>query len=119
MKAPNWKPDAVISTRGWKHPRTGELLVSRKFTQEQVDRYNASLIAVEEVELQPDPEPEVTVKPKKKRARKKKVEEVIENAVESMEVLEEPKEEDESEPSDPEPTTDPVEPVAEETTDNS
>lgn len=27
-KAPSWKKDAVASDQGWRHPKTGELLVS-------------------------------------------------------------------------------------------
>ena len=28
--APAWAPDAVASPQGWRHPKTGELLVSYK-----------------------------------------------------------------------------------------
>lgn len=28
--APSWAPDAVASPQGWRHPKTGELLVSYK-----------------------------------------------------------------------------------------
>ena len=28
--APTWAPDAVASPQGWRHPKTGELLVSYK-----------------------------------------------------------------------------------------
>jgi hypothetical protein len=38
IKAPNWCKDAEATTRGW--VKNGELLVARKFTQEQVDEYN-------------------------------------------------------------------------------
>jgi hypothetical protein len=41
IKPPNHRKDAVIDYRGWRHPRTGELLVSRKFTKEQIDAYNS------------------------------------------------------------------------------
>lgn len=40
IKPPNWCLYAVPSTRGWHHPRNGELLVSQKFTPEQVDEFN-------------------------------------------------------------------------------
>ena len=36
---PNHQKDAVPSKRGWHHPRTNELLVSRPLTQEQIDEY--------------------------------------------------------------------------------
>ena len=31
---------AIPTTRGWVHPRTGELLKSQRITQEQLDEYN-------------------------------------------------------------------------------
>ena len=40
-KPPNYKKDAKITARGWRHPRTNELLVPKKFTQAEIDAYNA------------------------------------------------------------------------------
>ena len=36
---PNYQKDAVPTTRGWTHPRTGELLVSRPMKQHEIDEY--------------------------------------------------------------------------------
>lgn len=47
IKPPAFKKDAVPSLRGWRHPRTGELLKKQKLTQEQIDEY-LGLSAVEE-----------------------------------------------------------------------
>lgn len=38
-QAPNWKKDAVISPEGWRHPKTGELLACRKFSQSEIDAF--------------------------------------------------------------------------------
>ena len=32
ISPPNYQKDAIPTTRGWTHPRTGELLVSMKLT---------------------------------------------------------------------------------------
>lgn len=40
ITAPGWCSDAVPTVRGWEDPNTGELLVSRRFTQEQIDEFN-------------------------------------------------------------------------------
>ena len=42
IKAPNWCKDAVPSSRGWVNPTTGEVYVSTRFSQEQLDEYNAA-----------------------------------------------------------------------------
>lgn len=39
IKPPSYKKNAVPSPRGWRHPRTGELLKKQKLTQEQIDEY--------------------------------------------------------------------------------
>ncbi len=39
IKPPNWKKDAVPSLRGWRHPRTGELLKAKGLTQAEVSEY--------------------------------------------------------------------------------
>ena len=39
MKPPNYQKDAIPTTRGWTHPRTGELLVSIKLTEEAINEY--------------------------------------------------------------------------------
>jgi len=39
MQPPNYQRDAIPTTRGWVHPRTGELLVSRKISEAAIDEY--------------------------------------------------------------------------------
>ena len=39
IKPPNHQKDALPSRQGWRHPRTGELLVSRPMSEEQIDEY--------------------------------------------------------------------------------
>ena len=39
MHPPNYQKDAIPTTRGWTHPRTGELLVSIKLTEEAINEY--------------------------------------------------------------------------------
>ena len=39
IQPPSYKKNAVPSPRGWRHPRTGELLKKQKITQEQIDEY--------------------------------------------------------------------------------
>ena len=36
---PNYQKDAVITPTGWRHPRTNELLVSRKISSEDINEY--------------------------------------------------------------------------------
>lgn len=36
---PKWAKDAVISLEGWRHPKTGELLICRKFNKAQIEEY--------------------------------------------------------------------------------
>ena len=39
ISPPNYQKDAIPTTRGWTHPRTGELLVSMKLTEEAINEY--------------------------------------------------------------------------------
>ena len=39
MSPPNYQRDAIPTTRGWTHPRTGELLISRPMSQSAIDEY--------------------------------------------------------------------------------
>lgn len=39
MQPPNYQKDAIPTPQGWRHPRTGELLVSRPLSQTQIDEY--------------------------------------------------------------------------------
>lgn len=40
MNPPKWCSNAVPSPRGWIDPVTGELFVSKRFTQEEIDEFN-------------------------------------------------------------------------------
>jgi hypothetical protein len=40
MEAPKWCKGAVPTLRGWADPKSGELFVSKRFTQEQIDDFN-------------------------------------------------------------------------------
>ena len=84
IKPPLYQKDAVISKVGWKHPRTGELLVCRNFTQEQIDEYNG-----ETAKQESKPAPKL-------KTKKVKDENVVEESSE-QEVTEEEKTEDNSE----------------------
>lgn len=52
ISPPNHQKDALPSRQGWRHPRTGELLVSRPLSEEQINEY---LYAAGQ-ELEPEPE---------------------------------------------------------------
>ena len=54
---PMYRRDAVICTRGWKVPGTGELLECKRFSLEQVEWYNdqkSDPITPPPVEPEPD-----------------------------------------------------------------
>jgi len=51
---------AIPTLRGWIDPKTGELLKSQLFTQEQLDAYNGvQMIAEPAPVIEPEPEPEM------------------------------------------------------------
>tara|TARA_Y200000002_G_scaffold197620_1_gene163227 strand:- start:186 stop:521 length:336 start_codon:yes stop_codon:yes gene_type:complete len=39
ISPPNYQRDAIPTTRGWTHPRTRELLISRPMSQSAIDEY--------------------------------------------------------------------------------
>tara|TARA_B100000886_G_scaffold101242_1_gene67269 strand:+ start:454 stop:789 length:336 start_codon:yes stop_codon:yes gene_type:complete len=39
ISPPNYQRDAIPTIRGWTHPRTGELLISRPMSQSAIDEY--------------------------------------------------------------------------------
>jgi len=39
MQPPNYQKDAVPTPQGWRHPATGELLISRPISQTAIDEY--------------------------------------------------------------------------------
>ena len=75
---------SIPTLRGWIDPRTGELLKSQRFTQEQLDEYNGvQMIAEPAPVIEPEPEMELIVdvepelieeepapKPKKKKKKR-------------------------------------------------
>jgi len=42
IQPPNFQKDAIPTPQGWRHPRTGELLVSRKISEEAIAEYFGS-----------------------------------------------------------------------------
>jgi hypothetical protein len=55
IKAPNWCKDANISTRGWVDSKSGELLVSRRFSRAEVEAYKKEKSGVKEAAPKPAP----------------------------------------------------------------
>lgn len=43
---------AVATTKGWTHPKTGELLKSQRMSQQEADAHNGIAHIVEEVEVE-------------------------------------------------------------------
>ena len=41
---PKWPNGVKISSRGWEHPDTGELLVSRRFTDQEIAMHNGTWV---------------------------------------------------------------------------
>jgi len=39
ISPPNFQKDAIPTPQGWRHPRTNELLVSRKITADEINEY--------------------------------------------------------------------------------
>jgi len=83
IEPPKWAKDAVPTPQGWKHPKRKEILLKRKFTQEQIDAYMAAKDwtppPAPEVKVEPVPAiveevPVVEEKPKVTRTRRKKAE---------------------------------------------
>jgi hypothetical protein len=74
---------AIPTTRGWMHPRTGELLKSQRITQEQLDEYNGvqmiaepAPVVEEEVhvyadDIEDEVQENLVPKPKSKKKSKK------------------------------------------------
>ena len=54
MQPPNWHKTAVISPNGWRHERTGELLVCRKFSDAQISEHNAPISRSSHLRAQPN-----------------------------------------------------------------
>lgn len=58
---PKYAPDAIPTRKGWVSPK-GELLVSRKFTAEQIDDFYG-VAPVQITEVAPEPAPVVEPEP--------------------------------------------------------
>ena len=39
ISPPNFQKDAIPTPQGWRHPRTSELLVSRKISSDEINEY--------------------------------------------------------------------------------
>ncbi len=57
IQPPSWAPDANPTLKGWESPQ-GELLISGRFTQDQVDGYNG---VVQEIREVPETQPSATL----------------------------------------------------------
>ena len=72
ISPPNYQKDAIPTKQGWKHPRTGELLISRPMSQTAIDEY-----------LGVSPEPQM-LKESPTKFEEAKVELMTEDNLESM-----------------------------------
>ena len=45
---PSYQKDAVMDSRGWRHPRTGELLVAKKFSDSAIAIYYKSSVSYDD-----------------------------------------------------------------------
>tara|TARA_R100000353_G_scaffold49104_3_gene38984 strand:- start:13058 stop:13459 length:402 start_codon:yes stop_codon:yes gene_type:complete len=65
LKAPAWAKHAVPTPRGWQDPNTGELLVSRRLSDRQVDEWHThkSAQGLAKPQVQPAPAPAPAPKP--------------------------------------------------------
>ena len=58
ISPPNYQKDAIPTSRGWTHPRTGELLKAQKLSEQQIGEYLGEVIT------SAPPEPiEITINP--------------------------------------------------------
>ena len=78
IEPPKYQKDAIPTLKGWKHPKRREILVSKKFTQKEIDEY---LNAQKKPKAKPKPKvekpkvekPKVEVKEKPKAEPKPKI----------------------------------------------
>ena len=61
LHPPNWQKDALPTTRGWAHPRTGEILKSQKISIIDINEYldipEPVIISVEEAQAMVNAQP--------------------------------------------------------------
>ena len=56
ISPPNYQKDAIPTTRGWTHPRTGELLKAQKLSEQQIAEYHGNnVVATAPVTLTESP----------------------------------------------------------------
>jgi len=48
IKPPSWKKDAVPTAKGWKHPKTGELLLPKKISEADIAEYMGTAVTLTE-----------------------------------------------------------------------
>jgi len=59
IQAPGWKPDAIPTPQGWRHPQTNELLKSQSISQAEIDAYHGIAPKAPVVEnVPPAPKPQ-------------------------------------------------------------
>ena len=47
-KPPSWKKDAVPTPKGWKHPKTSELLLPKKISEAEIAEYMGTAVTLTE-----------------------------------------------------------------------
>jgi hypothetical protein len=48
LKPPSWKKDAVPTPKGWKHPKTSELLLPKKISEAEIAEYMGTAVTLTE-----------------------------------------------------------------------
>ena len=48
IKPPSWKKDAVPTPKGWRHPKTGELLLPKKLSEADIAEYMGTAVTLTE-----------------------------------------------------------------------
>jgi len=48
IKPPSWKKDAVPTPKGWKHPKTSELLLPKKLSEADIAEYMGTAVTLTE-----------------------------------------------------------------------
>ena len=48
IKPPSWKKDAVPTPKGWRHPKTSELLLPKKLSEADIAEYMGTAVTLTE-----------------------------------------------------------------------
>ena len=48
LKPPSWKKDAVPTPKGWKHPKTSELLLPKKISEAEIAEFMGTAVTLTE-----------------------------------------------------------------------